>query len=146
MKPLVRKSVRYKRGMTLVETLVALVVLSIGLLGVAALQMTSLRYNHSAHVRSQATALAYDISDRMRANRNDALAGAYDVALGGSVAGATLAATDVTAWKLAIAAALPGGDAALLIDPLSRVVTITIQWDDSRGEEAAVTFITTTRI
>lgn len=146
MKPSVRKLLRYERGMTLVEALVALVVLSIGLLGVAALQMTSLRNNHSAHVRSQATALAYDISDRMRANRTDALAGAYDVVLGGSVAGVTLAATDVTAWKQAIAAVLPGGDGALLIDPVSRVVTITIQWDDSRGAEAALTFITTTRV
>lgn len=146
MKTLVRGSPCSERGMTLVEALIALVVLSIGLLGVAALQMTSLRSTHSAHVRSQATALAYDIADRMRANRNDALAGAYDVALGGSVAGVTLAATDVAAWKLAIAAALPGGDGALLIDPASRVVTITIQWDDSRGAEAALTFITTTRI
>jgi type IV pilus assembly protein PilV len=146
MKPLFRESLRCERGMTLVEALIALVVLSIGLLGVAALQITSLRNNHSAHVRSQATALAHDISDRMRANRNDALAGAYDVALGGSVAGVTLAATDVSAWKQAIAAALPGGDGALFIDPASRVVTITIQWDDSRGEEAPLTFTTTTRI
>ena len=63
-------------GMTLIETLVALLVLSIGLLRCrAALQMTSLRNNHAAHTRSQATALAYDIADRMRANRTVAVGG-----------------------------------------------------------------------
>lgn len=69
------------RGFSLIEVLVALLVLSIGLLGLAALQTTSLQYNSESYFRTQATFLAYDIIDRMRAN-NAAVAdgGIYDVA------------------------------------------------------------------
>lgn len=55
-------------GFTLLEVLVAVVVLSIGLLGLASLQVNGLRFSHSAYLRSQATALAYELADRMRAN------------------------------------------------------------------------------
>ncbi len=55
-------------GYSLIEVLIAIVVTSIGLLGLAAMQATGLRNNHSAYNRSQATVLAYDIADRMRAN------------------------------------------------------------------------------
>ncbi len=55
-------------GYSLIEVLIAIVVTSIGLLGLAAMQATGLRNNHSAYQRSQATVLAYDIADRMRAN------------------------------------------------------------------------------
>ncbi len=57
-------------GFTLVEALVALLAPSIGLLGVAGLQLSGLRNNLSAAWRSQATYLSYDIIDRMRANRD----------------------------------------------------------------------------
>jgi type IV pilus assembly protein PilV len=140
-----------ERGMTLVETLVALLVLSIGLLGVAALQMTSLRNNHAAHTRSQATALAYDIADRMRANRTVAVAGGYNIALGATPAApATLADIDIGAWKTSLAATLPAGDGAITTDAAvtgdPNIVRITIRWDDSRGAEAPVQFVTDTRL
>ena len=57
-------TLRRHRGFTLVEALVALLALSIGLLGVAALQMSGLRSNMSSAWRSQATYLSYDIIDR----------------------------------------------------------------------------------
>lgn len=56
------------RGFTLLEVLIALLVLSIGLLGLAALQTTALRSNQMASMRTLATQAAYDITDRMRAN------------------------------------------------------------------------------
>ena len=59
-------------GFTLIESLVALLVLSIGLLGVAAMQLASLQANNGAFQRTQATFLAQDIADRMRANREAA--------------------------------------------------------------------------
>ena len=69
-------------GFTLLEVLVALVVLSIGLLGLAALQTTSLQFNTGSYYRTQATYLAYDIIDRMRANGDAVLAGAgYDIGI-----------------------------------------------------------------
>jgi type IV pilus assembly protein PilV len=63
----------HQRGFTLLEVLIALLVLAIGLLGLAALQTTGLRSNTMATTRTHATQLAYDISDRMRAN----VAGSY---------------------------------------------------------------------
>lgn len=69
------------RGFSLIEVLVALLVLSIGLLGLAALQTTSLQYNSESYFRTQATFLAYDIIDRMRANNTAVVdGGTYDVA------------------------------------------------------------------
>jgi type IV pilus assembly protein PilV len=59
---------RYAKGLTLLEVLIALLVLSIGLLGIAGLQLTGLRENQNAHFRTQAVYLANDMADRMRAN------------------------------------------------------------------------------
>lgn len=125
------------RGFTMIEVLVALVVLSIGLLGVAALQLTSLRSNHSSAMRSQATFLAYDIIDRMRANRADALAGNYNIALGATSAGGTVTGDDLVAWKQNIARTLPAIDNAGVPEPADGSVaqngdifTVTIRWSD----------------
>ncbi len=70
--------VKPHKGFTLIEILVAVVILSIGLLGVASLQVQGLRNNQSAYLRSQATLLAYDMADRMRTNSAEAIAGSYD--------------------------------------------------------------------
>lgn len=67
------------RGFTLIEVLVALFVLSLGLLGLAMLQTLAMRFNTESYSRTQATFLAYDIVDRIRANRIGRLAGAYHV-------------------------------------------------------------------
>jgi type IV pilus assembly protein PilV len=125
-------------GMTLIEALVALLVLSIGLLGVAGLQWQALRSNHGAHLRSQATILAHDIADRMRANRTDALDGAYVVDIGEVPGGATLADLDVVAWKQALAEILPAGDGRVEmveVTPDQDVARITIQWTDRLGDD-----------
>ena len=67
-------------GMTLIEVLVTLVLTSVGLLGVAALQLTTLKSNQESYVRSQATMLAADMLDRMRSNQVGFIAGNYDMA------------------------------------------------------------------
>jgi type IV pilus assembly protein PilV len=127
------------RGFTLVEALVTLLVLSIGLLGVAAMQLASLRSNHSASLRSQATLLAYEIVDRMRANRNAACAGAYDIALTVDPATGTVAGDDLDSWKQNLGATLGDGDGAIsrVVNPVgncNHVFQVTVRWDDSRGE------------
>ena len=71
-----------RNGFTLIEVLIALLVMSIGLLGIGKIMMLSARANDSALMRSQATALGYTILDAMRANRQAALSGAYITALG----------------------------------------------------------------
>lgn len=75
-------------GFALVEVLVSMAVLAIGLLGLAALQMTGLKAAHSTNQRSQASVFAYEMADRLRANRG--VTGVAETALGGAYDGMTL--------------------------------------------------------
>lgn len=129
-------------GAGLIEVMVALVVLAIGLVGIAGLQLASLQNNHSAALRSQAITLCYDALDRMRANRNAANAGDYTIAFTDAApAGATVAAQDLQEWKQAIAV-LPSGAGAIgrAVVGGRTMFTVTVQWDDSRGAAAAEQF------
>lgn len=124
---------RRSAGVSLVEVLVAVLVLSIGLLGLANLQLTAIRNAHSAHLRSQASILAQDILDRIRANRANATAYAIDLSAPPPT-GSSLPEQDLAAWLVSLAASLPQGDGAVAVtagDPAT--VTVTIQWNDSRG-------------
>ena len=123
-----------QRGATLIEVLVAMVVLAIGLLGLAGLQATSVQSNYSAYYRSQATILAADITDRMRANRNAAISGSYTLSELKSAHSSTTsrADKDLNEW-LARVSQLPSGKAQITRDTTTGIVTVTITWDDSRG-------------
>ena len=136
--PIKRKN---QRGTTLIETMVALVVLSVGLLGIAALQMASLRNNRGAHLRSQAQVMAYDITDRMRANHLAAELNQYVIALGGTPTVTGIALTDLQQWKATLTNTLPGGIGG--ITRVGDMFEIKIQWTDSLGTQ---TFDTRTRI
>ena len=73
------KSARKQRGLSMIELLVAVLVLAIGVLGITALQMVSLQNNRGALFRAEAVQLAYDMMDRIRANPEGAVPGAaYD--------------------------------------------------------------------
>jgi type IV pilus assembly protein PilV len=131
-------------GAGLVEVLVAVVVLSVGLLGVAGMQLASLRNNHSAWLRSEATVRAYDIMERMRANRDQALAGGYDIALGTAApGGGTPRDLDLQEWKQDLTV-LPSGDGAVARTVVGgqTLFTVTVQWDDSRGQFPPQQFVT----
>jgi type IV pilus assembly protein PilV len=140
------------RGLTLVEILVALLVLSIGLLGFAALQTTSLRFNTSAYYRTQATALAYDLADRMRANRQAAIDGAYTVGFQDpppacnaiAVGVGSVAEQDIAAWRSALACRVPQSTGSVV--PNGNEFTVTVQWDDSHGEQDPMVFEMTTAL
>lgn len=101
------------RGFSLLEVLVALVILSVGLLGLAALQARSLQFNQDAYVRTQATLLAYDIIDRMRANNDDALdyTNTATPVAGRACANANDGSRpcDLLTWHNAVANRLPAG-------------------------------------
>ena len=116
---------RSEQGFTLIEVMIALLVLSIGLLGLAGLQVTALQNNQSAFMRSQATALAYDLSDRMRANVLGTISGNYNPANAGADAncGTTtgcspqaMAQNDLNDWNTSIATYLPLGEGFVCID------------------------------
>lgn len=129
-------------GFTLIEVLVSTVVLSIGLLGLAGLQANNLKNNQSAYFRSQATQLAYDIADKMRANAsasNNYLSSHMAVSaatqqtacttVSSTCTHAKMAENDLYELKTALATALPGGTAS--ITTASNVFTVTINWDDN---------------
>lgn len=126
---------RAARGFTLLEILIALVILSIGLLGVAGMQYASLRANHHAYLRSQATFLAYDIVDRMRANMAAALAGNYNIVADPeddpiAPMSATVAAQDVAEWLQLLSTTLPDGTGEVAVDSATRRVLVTVIWNE----------------
>jgi len=124
---------RGNRGFSLIEVLVALLVTSVGLLGLASLQITGMKYNHNAYLRSEATFLAKDLVERMRANRVAALNGDYDTAFADAAPGAgSLASTDLSDWKGAVGSVLPAGEGSASVN--GRIVSVSLRWDDARGE------------
>ena len=136
---------RFAAGFTLIEVLVSLVILGIGVLGIAKLTLYSVRSNDSAYLRTQATMLAQSGLDYMRSNRLIAITGVYTTALGaGPPAAAScffpntctptaLATYDLNQWKTRLAAALPSGTGAITTAVVGDQVTatITVQWDDA---------------
>lgn len=137
------------------EVLVAMVVLSLGLLGIGKLVMTALKANDSAYMRSQATALAYAILDDMRANRQVAMTQGYDVSMSyyagttfscvtATCTTAELAQFDVAQWKQKLGAApgvagvLPGGNGSVVTAAIATnqtLATITVQWNDALAQD-----------
>lgn len=139
-----------QNGTTLLEILVSLIVIALGLLGLASLQAVSLRSNNIAYYRSQATILAYDIVDRMRANRTAAVqASSYNTAFGTLVSTDTgVAGADVNEWKLNIAQVIPAGQGQVTV-LADGTALIAIRWDsDNNGtvDTMDVTFSTATRL
>lgn len=143
---------RRARGFTLIEVLVALLVLSIGLLGFAGLQAASLRFNHSAYMRTQATNLAYDIADRMRANRQAALGGDYDIGytdFPAPDAGSTepIAAQDLDQWSELVEGNLTQGEGEIVVGTgCNNCLTVRLRWLDDRETGDTVEYEYNTRI
>ncbi|KTS74845.1 pilus assembly protein PilV [Pseudomonas oryzihabitans] len=127
-----------QRGATLIEVLVAMLILAIGLLGLAGLQTVSVQSNQGAYFRSQATILANDIVDRMRANRVAALSdrSSYSASFPtpnttNAITG-TVAQQDVNGWLNALALSLPQGTGSLSLDNTNNV-TVIVCWNDRRA-------------
>ncbi len=134
-----------QQGFTLLETLIALVVLSIGLLGVAKLVVGAVHANDSGYMRAQATQLAYELLDQMRANRPGAEAGNYVTGPGTSTncvaapcTAAALAGLDMYNWDLRLAQTLPGGvgTVSTAAGVGGTIATIQVSWDDSEAQYA----------
>lgn len=133
-------------GLTMLEVLVSLVVMSIGLLGLAGLQATGLRSNTGSYLRTIATTQAYAIADRMRANPLGVAAGNYDAlgpgsedpecatsTVGSPAQGCTaeqMAQYDAYAWNSENARLLPNGTGTVAVN--GTLYTITVMWDDNR--------------
>lgn len=123
-----------QRGVGLIEVLIAVVVLSIGLLGLAGLQMTSMRNAGGALSKTQANALGNDILDRMRANRGAALAGDYDTKFATEHGAGTVAEDDLADWKDSLGEYLPGGQGAIDVDDSN--VLLEMRWQEQWADDA----------
>jgi type IV pilus assembly protein PilV len=128
-----------QKGFSMLEVLVTILVLSLGLLGMAALVTTGMRSNNVAQFRSIATQQTLDIADRMRANLAGARAGNYDNLNAGIPASNDCTAVDCTAaqmaaydhaqWNTANANSLPGGQGTVAGN-LVNGFTITLMWTE----------------
>ena len=133
-------------GFSLLESLIALVVFSIGFLALTLLMQTSLKNTNSAFYRSVATEQAYDMADRIRANRGDngnnvvnyhnAEATADDPGCIANADGCTsqalVAAYDGWQWNRTNARVLPSGGGRIAVNAATGAVTVTVSWDDNR--------------
>ena len=143
------------RGIALMEALVAILLLSIGALAYAGLQMKGLSASSSAMWRSKASILGYEMADRMRANRAGAVAGAYN-ALGapqvvtdcGAAADCSpvrMAQLDHAQWNATLANELPGGSGVVCRDATPDDGTAASTGCDGAGNMLAVKVFWTER-
>lgn len=140
---------KHQRGASLLEVLIAVLILAIGMLGVAAMQSMSLRNSLSALERSQATVQSYAIIDSMRANLEVARNNQYNLAMAAApcaapAAGATLASRDLNAWITSLQATL-GPSACGAVACAANVCEVTVRWNDERGTGGVAAQQLTTR-
>jgi type IV pilus assembly protein PilV len=128
--------VRYQQGISLIESMIALLVISVGLLGIAALQVTSMSQNASALNHSRAVWIAYNMSDRVRANNN--AFNSYDGikteagnpgqdCLGSGCTAAQMVAADAADFEDMIDR-LPSGQGTVTV--IGNILNIQVMWDD----------------
>ena len=130
-------------GFSLIEVLIALVVLGFGLLGYALLQTMTLRFTQSANHRTQATNHAYDLLDQMRSNRFQAAWYATagfnpgDVTMAGCATlspptGAVAIEDSIERWQCEVVRALGDEASATVTVDGDRVATVAVAWNDER--------------
>ena len=141
------RSARKQGGFSMIEVLVALIVLALGLLGFALLQTMNMRFTQSANYKTQATNLAYDLLDQMRANRMQAAW--YSGTAGASfnpgdvtntncsrpLGAAATIGNNVERWQCQVVRAL-GDSASAGVTYVDGVVTVAIAWGDQRWDQA----------
>lgn len=128
-----------QRGVGLIEVMVAVLVVSVGFLGIAALQAMSLQVNNSASARSMATIASYSILDALRADIASARSGSYNTTVKANAcpdAAGSLAKAQLNAWCQQLGASL--GIVASTTGKVdcnnSGECAITITYDDSRSK------------
>lgn len=128
-------SARRQRGVGLLEVLIAVLILGVGLLGIAAMQAMALRNSQSSIERSQAVVQTYSILDAMRSNRSAVLGGSYNLAAVTCVApaGGTRAQNDLNAWITSLRATLNTTACGQVNCNATGECRVDVQWNDSRG-------------
>lgn len=139
-----------QQGFSMIEVLISVLVISIGLLGMAGLQTTGIQQSHNSYLKTQASMLAYDMADRMRSNLQGVADGQYDSIDNGSLdliadepacsnanacTASEIAEIDIYQWTSAdtegsLASALPSGHG--MVSNNAGIFTITVLWDENR--------------
>ncbi len=114
----------------MLEVMVAVLVVAIGLLGLAGLMSTGLRNNQSSSAQSQAVWLAYDMLDRLRADRAGAVASSYNLPMGGAPGGSGFTNLELVGWRKLLKEALPSGTGS--VDVTGSTASVIVQWSDDR--------------
>jgi len=140
-----------QQGVALLEVMISVLILAVGLLGLAQLQILTLKYNESAYLRTQASTLASGIFDSMRANHAAAQFGKYKFGpLIPAIAVAdqdSMAEDDLAKWRNNISAMLPSGTGTVNCadsDPLGdalacsegSIYNIKISWNEVKDDGA----------
>lgn len=133
----------HQSGLSMVEVLVTLLIVSVGLLGLAGMQLKALQYNHQAHLRTQATILASDMLDRMRANLPGTIDDKYsfidtrtetrtakNCATESCAVPEEMAIYDIRQWMSNIDNELPSGIGTILY--INGMATIQLMWDEDK--------------
>lgn len=157
------KSISYQKsqkGFSLIESLIAMVVMALGLLGVVGVQMRTLADTQTGVRRAQAIRLIEDLSERAKVNPS-ALANINEYVIGfgsagtptkscktGSCNSSELAQYDISTWKQAVADTLPLGDASVFLSAdeatpgNQRQLGVMISWRENENDPAAAAIFT----
>ena len=132
---LINTNLNRQSGLGLIESLIALLVISIGLLGIAALQISSLQQSSSANWHSQAVWYSYEMTDRINANRG-ALANYAGIDTSGNYSqdcqtaactAAQMVTADAQEWQ-SLVSNLPQGRGFVVQN--GALLTVSVMWDD----------------
>ena len=132
-----RRTHKAKAGFTLIEVLIALIIMSVGMLGIAGLYVHSMQAGRTSLLRHHAVTLAGDVADRIRANPGAIMwymsAGADNGCVDGGVdcTPAEMASHDIWLWDAQADSTLPDGTVTVVVanaDPPT--YTITVNWNE----------------
>ncbi len=144
-------TIKNSKGFTIIEVLVAMVILSIGVLGLGVLQLTSVQNTQGGYLRSQATILAYDMIDSMRANIPAVASGDYRITfaqatpvaadcygLGANCTTDQMATSDLSRWRTLLGNYLPAGSGQVttLNIGFTTQVIVAVTWIDPYSAES----------
>jgi type IV pilus assembly protein PilV len=138
-----------QRGFSLIEVIVTMGIMSFGLLGIAGMQLSAMTKSRVTFERNQATLLANDLVERIRANLPAAEAGSYDLDArskpGGTATGckgeqadcssSDMATADLADWSQRVDAVLNDATAAvdvLVVGGTASAITVTLNWGSNQ--------------
>ena len=148
---IIHATIDRQRGFSLVEVLITLVIMSVGMLGIAGLYVQGMQAGRTSMFRHHAVTLAGDVADRIRANPTAAIA--YTAAVGvdnDCIMGAInctavqMAENDILLWKEQAVATLPSGDVVIVFDGavVPSTYQITVSWAEP-GQVPAPSYVIT---